>query len=83
MADSTRVAAGHKANLNNPHTSVESKVHSKEVLKEEFGEDVPYKDGKHPGNVAGGLKAYAASPSWAITRAVLMKRQRYYQPERI
>lgn len=39
MADSTRVAAGHKANLNNPHTSVESKVHSKDVLKEEFGED--------------------------------------------
>ncbi|KAH7011879.1 hypothetical protein EDB80DRAFT_876515 [Ilyonectria destructans] len=63
MADSTRVAAGHKANLNNPHTSVESKVHSKDVLKEEFGEDVPYKDGKHPGNVAGGLKAAIANPS--------------------
>lgn len=44
---------------------------------------VPFKDGKHPGNVAGGLKAYVTSLSWSMTRAVLMKRQRYYQPERI
>jgi hypothetical protein len=31
-----QVAGGHKANLNNPNTSEESKQHSKQVLENEF-----------------------------------------------
>ena len=33
----TYVAGGHKANIANPTTSVESKQHSEHVLKDEFG----------------------------------------------
>lgn len=35
MSDA-QVAGGHKANLNNPNTSEESKQHSKQVLEEQF-----------------------------------------------
>jgi hypothetical protein len=56
-----QVAGGHKANINNPNTSQESKEHSKQVLNEQFdGGDVPKADDnqdKNPNNVAGGLKA--------------------------
>lgn len=31
-----QIAGGHKANLNNPRTSDESKQHSKKVLDEDF-----------------------------------------------
>jgi hypothetical protein len=31
-----QIAGGHKANLNNPNTSDESKQHSKQVLDQEF-----------------------------------------------
>lgn len=31
-----QIAGGHKANLNNPNTSEESKQHSKQVLENEF-----------------------------------------------
>jgi hypothetical protein len=31
-----QVAGGHKANINNPNTSEESKQHSKQVLEEQF-----------------------------------------------
>ncbi|CAM1500984.1 Fc.00g101460.m01.CDS01 [Cosmosporella sp. VM-42] len=61
-----QVAGGHKANLNNPNTSQESKEHSKQVLNEQFdGGDVPKageKADKNPGNVAGGLKATLNNP---------------------
>lgn len=56
-----QVAGGHKANINNPQTSQESKEHSKKMLNEQFdGGDVPGandKKDKNPNNVAGGLKA--------------------------
>ncbi len=35
MSDA-QIAGGHKANLNNPKTSQESKEHSKKVLENEF-----------------------------------------------
>ena len=31
-----QIAGGHKANLNNPHTSDESKEHSKKVLESDY-----------------------------------------------
>lgn len=31
-----QIAGGHKANINNPNTSEESKQHSKQVLENEF-----------------------------------------------
>lgn len=43
MSDA-QVAGGHKANLNNPNTSEESKQHSREVLENEFNGG----DGKFP-----------------------------------
>lgn len=56
-----QIAGGHKANLNNPNTSQESKNESKKFLDQEFdGGNVPKageKADKNPGNVAGGLKA--------------------------
>ncbi|KAF7536851.1 hypothetical protein G7Z17_g12972 [Cylindrodendrum hubeiense] len=69
MADITRVAAGHKANLSNPNTSEESKEHSKTLLEGELNSDAPSDGnvadypGKHPGNVAGGLKAAIKNPN--------------------
>ncbi|KAK4224709.1 conidiation protein 6 [Podospora fimiseda] len=61
MPTDAQIAGGHKANLNNPNTSKESKENSRKILDEEFnGGDVPkasdHKD-KDPGNVVGGLKA--------------------------
>ncbi|MCJ1303474.1 hypothetical protein MMC08_006284 [Hypocenomyce scalaris] len=67
MSNPGNVAGGHKANLNNPNTSEESKQHSKEVLGGEHNEsnvdqssDV---SGKNPNNVAGGLKATINNPN--------------------
>ncbi|EOO02891.1 putative conidiation-specific protein 6 protein [Phaeoacremonium minimum UCRPA7] len=61
-----QIAGGHKANLNNPHTSDESKEHSKKVLESDYnGGDVPRSTDsgdKNPGNVAGGLKATLKNP---------------------
>ncbi|KAL8797349.1 MAG: hypothetical protein Q9195_000503 [Heterodermia aff. obscurata] len=58
------VAGGHKANLNNPNTSEESKQHSKEVLDQEFdGGNVESSGEKNPQNVAGGLKATTKNPN--------------------
>ncbi|KAI1753618.1 Conidiation protein 6-domain-containing protein [Xylaria castorea] len=63
-----QIAGGHKANLNNPNTSEESKQHSREVLDKEFnGGDVAGtgddQDKKNPNNVAGGLKATLKNPN--------------------
>lgn len=61
MPTEAQIAGGHKANINNPNTSEESKKNSKAVLENEFnGGDVPKagdNEEKNPGNVAGGLKA--------------------------
>ncbi|CAI9630509.1 conidiation-specific protein 6 [Alternaria burnsii] len=67
-ANPGNVVGGHKANLNNPNTSDESKQHSKEVLQEiENGGDasaVSSSSGdKNPNNVAGGLKATLNNPN--------------------
>ncbi|KAL7273283.1 hypothetical protein RUND412_003875 [Rhizina undulata] len=37
MPNTGNVIGGHKANLNNPNTSEESKLHSKEILERELG----------------------------------------------
>ncbi|EEY14398.1 Conidiation-specific protein 6 like [Verticillium longisporum] len=72
MPSDAQVAGGHKANINNPNTSEESKQHSRDVLNNEFGgEDAPNAasaqsandDNKNPGNVAGGLKATLNNPN--------------------
>ncbi|KAI0393316.1 conidiation protein 6 [Xylariaceae sp. FL0594] len=67
MPSDAQVAGGHKANLNNPNTSEESKQHSREVLDNEFnGGDVPSASDnkeKNPGNIAGGLKAAINNPN--------------------
>ncbi|KAI1502847.1 Conidiation protein 6-domain-containing protein [Biscogniauxia marginata] len=67
MPTEAQIAGGHKANLNNPNTSQESKEHSKAVLENEFnGGDVATADdnaNKNPGNVAGGLKATIKNPN--------------------
>ncbi|KAM0287276.1 hypothetical protein ACHAQH_000590 [Verticillium albo-atrum] len=68
MPSDAQVAGGHKANLNNPNTSEESKQHSRDVLNK--SEDAPNAtsaqsagdDNKNPGNVAGGLKATLNNP---------------------
>ncbi|CAI6340890.1 unnamed protein product [Periconia digitata] len=62
---SGNVAGGHKANLNNPQTSEESKQHSREVLE---NNDFDYatnndSENKNPNNVAGGLKATLKNPN--------------------
>ncbi|TPX06747.1 uncharacterized protein E0L32_002243 [Thyridium curvatum] len=66
MPTDAQIAGGHKANLNNPNTSEESKQHSRQVLENEFnGGDVPKSTDsgdKNPGNVAGGLKATLNNP---------------------
>jgi len=36
MPTDAQIAGGHKANINNPKTSEESKQHSREVLENEF-----------------------------------------------
>ncbi|KAL8920508.1 MAG: hypothetical protein Q9208_006258 [Pyrenodesmia sp. 3 TL-2023] len=57
------IVGGHKANLNNPGTSEESKQHSKEVLDNEYnGGNVESTGEKNPQNVAGGLKATVNNP---------------------
>lgn len=47
-------AGGHKANLNNPNTSEESKQHSRDVLDGELGQGAQSQasshEGKNPGN---------------------------------
>jgi len=68
MSDAN-VARGHKANLSNPNTSEESKIHSQQVL-EELGQDDTTTtsespgliDGKDEGNVLRGHKAALANP---------------------
>jgi len=60
------VAGGHKANLNNPNTSEESKQHSKEVLENndfEYQTENTGSGEKNPNNVAGGLKATLNNPN--------------------
>ncbi|KAK4162688.1 hypothetical protein QBC43DRAFT_321352 [Cladorrhinum sp. PSN259] len=67
MPTDAQVAGGHKANLNNPNTSEESKENSRKILENEFnGRDVPKASenmDKNPGNVAGGLKATLKNPN--------------------
>ncbi|KAG8629710.1 hypothetical protein KVT40_001329 [Elsinoe batatas] len=65
MSNTGNVIGGHKANLNNPNTSEESKQHSKEVLDKEFnGGEIQHDTGdKNPNNVAGGLKATLNNPN--------------------
>jgi len=67
MPTEAQIAGGHKANINNPNTSEESKQNSRKILEEEFnGGDVPKagdNEQKNPGNVAGGLKATLKNPN--------------------
>lgn len=65
MSNPGNVAGGHKANLNNPNTSEESKENSKAVLDElnNSGEIDTSGGEKNPGNVAGGLKATTKNPN--------------------
>ncbi|KAK0726953.1 conidiation protein 6 [Lasiosphaeria miniovina] len=67
MPTEAQVAGGHKANINNPNTSQESKDRSQKILDNEFnGGDVPKagdQENKNPGNVAGGLKATLKNPN--------------------
>ncbi|KAF2222621.1 Conidiation-specific protein 6 [Elsinoe ampelina] len=65
MSNTGNVIGGHKANLNNPNTSEESKQHSKEVLDKELnGGEIQHDIGdKNPNNVAGGLKATINNPN--------------------
>ncbi|KAK4448230.1 conidiation protein 6 [Podospora aff. communis PSN243] len=67
MPTDAQIAGGHKANINNPNTSDESKENSKKVLENEFnGGDVPKANesgDKNPGNIAGGLKAALKNPN--------------------
>ncbi|KAF9734462.1 hypothetical protein PMIN06_004620 [Paraphaeosphaeria minitans] len=59
------VVGGHKANINNPNTSEESKQHSREVLDNEYdGGNIKTssEEGKNPNNIAGGLKATINNP---------------------
>lgn len=65
MSNAGNVVGGHKANLNNPNTSEESKQHSKEILDQEFNGGNIEKDSgeKNPQNVAGGLKATTKNPN--------------------
>ncbi|KZT30334.1 hypothetical protein NEOLEDRAFT_1125843 [Neolentinus lepideus HHB14362 ss-1] len=67
MANPGNVAGGHKANLNNPNTSEESKQHSRQVVAEMessgevgSGGDDAY---KNEGNVVGGHKANLKNPN--------------------
>ncbi|KAI8624453.1 conidiation protein 6 [Xylariaceae sp. FL1651] len=67
MPSDAQIAGGHKANLNNPNTSEESKQNSRDILDNEFnGGDVAGAGDnveKNPGNVAGGLKATINNPN--------------------
>ncbi|MCJ1232539.1 hypothetical protein MMC14_000492 [Varicellaria rhodocarpa] len=66
MSNMGNVVGGHKANLNNPNTSEESKQHSKEILEGELADvktGAASSEGKNPGNVAGGLKATLNNPN--------------------
>ncbi|KAF2497239.1 hypothetical protein BU16DRAFT_508237 [Lophium mytilinum] len=68
MSNLGNVAGGHKANLNNPNTSEESKQHSREVLEQELdggnvGSRADADENKNPNNVAGGLKATLKNPN--------------------
>ena len=54
MSNPSNIVGGHKANLNNPNTSEESKQHSRDVLNTEFncGDVESSSDqGKNPNNV--------------------------------
>ncbi|EPQ60863.1 conidiation protein 6 [Gloeophyllum trabeum ATCC 11539] len=64
MANPGNVAGGHKANLNNPNTSEESKEHSRQVLDDlESSGEVGGGDAlKNEGNVVGGHKANLKNP---------------------
>ncbi|EIN14002.1 hypothetical protein PUNSTDRAFT_129652 [Punctularia strigosozonata HHB-11173 SS5] len=59
------VAGGHKANINNPNTSDQSKEHSRQALSEieESGFLDQPKHAKNPNNVAGGHKATLNNPN--------------------
>ncbi|KAF2816583.1 conidiation-specific protein 6 [Mytilinidion resinicola] len=68
MSNLGNVAGGHKANLNNPNTSEESKQHSREVLEQDLdggnvGTSADRDENKNPNNVAGGLKATLKNPN--------------------
>ncbi|KAH8879073.1 hypothetical protein GQ53DRAFT_849845 [Thozetella sp. PMI_491] len=60
MSDA-QVAGGHKANLSNPNTSIESKQNSEKILQNEFGINVPHV--KDPAHVAAGLKSAIHNPN--------------------
>lgn len=53
MSNTGNVVGGYKANLNNPNTSEEAKLNSREVLDQHFdGGEIPKPDeNKNPGNV--------------------------------
>ncbi|TFK57355.1 hypothetical protein OE88DRAFT_1730728 [Heliocybe sulcata] len=65
MANSGNVAGGHKANINNPNTSEESKDRSRQALDEmESSGEVGGRDAsKNQGNVIGGHKANLKNPN--------------------
>ncbi|MCJ1352871.1 MAG: hypothetical protein MMC33_002855 [Icmadophila ericetorum] len=66
MSNLGNVVGGHKANLNNPNTSEESKQHSREVLEGELSDvqiGATDDSNKNPNNIAGGLKATLKNPN--------------------
>ncbi|KAF2864918.1 hypothetical protein BDV95DRAFT_508278 [Massariosphaeria phaeospora] len=66
MSNTGNVIGGHKANINNPNTSEESKQNSRDVLENQLGGGETGNDsqeGKNPNNVAGGLKATLKNPN--------------------
>ncbi|KAF1947523.1 hypothetical protein EJ02DRAFT_392010 [Clathrospora elynae] len=70
-ANSGNVIGGHKANLNNPNTSEESKEHSRDVIQnaekggviDSTSKSASSSGEKNSNNVAGGLKATLNNPN--------------------
>nr|OQO28960.1 hypothetical protein B0A51_03769 [Rachicladosporium sp. CCFEE 5018] len=76
MSNPGNVAGGHKANLNNPNTSEESKQHSRDVLENQLdGGDVTSASdaNKNPNNVQGGIKAAINNPNTSVERKEELK----------
>ncbi|KAI9572066.1 Conidiation protein 6-domain-containing protein [Boletus coccyginus] len=62
--ESTRVLAGYKATLSNPHTSAEAKAHAEEVLQAAgiLERQPGHSDEEHQTRVLGGYKASLHNP---------------------
>lgn len=53
MEDRSNQARGHKAALSNPHVSKEAKRHSREVLRDEFGNEAGFAEEAEGGKSLG------------------------------